>query len=433
MVGRRPYLAILVILLLLGIPFVLNYVRITGFITYNPYASGSEPLSNMEPSAAQQSYQNYNTIESDPLSGKYTFKYLGPDIKITYTIDPDDTSSTKTALFRAITANVDYQGTSFNFQPSKGGVKLSVDGQTVDPWSTSTAVTRKTISESFSQNGLFVSYNLSFNGKSTIVNLTYSIKGKTLVMDMKASNGIIERIGPEYTSGASPTEFINPKMPYASEWKNSIRKGNVFVTVFSDEEYSRATRITGNTPTALSEGRSYWNYFVYYDLNTQNARQTAEEKFYMTISDDWMEVFPGISHPVSPYRDYLKNKIVFDIWHWPYACTEFTDYLTLMHNYGFKDLLVNTLGPCNQWETKLIPNITAYGYDYIRFSTYFDCYFSDNSECKQAEFIAQNQDGSMIKSWYDAIRNEQTYAVRANRQKEIMAPIETYKKSKGVD
>ena len=435
MVPRRSLwkysLITILALSLVAVPFFFEYLRYTGYTVVNPYLGVTESIQNQEPDGAKPDYQAYNTIEYDEVGGKYNFKYSGDSYSITYSIDPDDTSTTKTALLRAVTANVNYAGSSFSFNPAMGGIRVNVGGTTVDPWSSSSSLTRKTNSKKIEGNTLKVSYNFTLNGQSTTVNVTYKIKGKTLIVDLQSSERYIDRIGPEYTSGGSPTESINPEMSFASTWKYSIKKGNVFVTAYSDATLSGASFISSYSPSLLSGGRTFWNHYTYYNPNTEGARQPVKERFYITVSDNWNEIFPNIPNPPSPYRSYMKDKTVLDVWDVYYYCTDITSYVAKLHAYGMKDLLVNLLGYCNQWETKLLPNLTYYGDDFTKYAVYVDCYQNDAS-CYKPDWIAQSQDGSLINSFYNPITNQQSYALRTNRQREIAQIKETEKKNKGI-
>ncbi|TAL58336.1 MAG: hypothetical protein EPN86_00305, partial [Nanoarchaeota archaeon] len=383
--------------LLILIPLFFENARYTGFLTYNPYSGGTQPIQNQEPDAASPSNQAYNSMDYDQVLGKYYFKYTGPDMTIIYTITPGDTSTTKTALMRAVSANVAYGGSSFTFDPARGGVRLNLNGNVIDPWSSSTAITRTITSQTFDQTGLKVVYSFSVSGASTQVAVNYKIKGKTLIVDMSSPDGFIDRIGPETTGGGNPAEVINPKMSYAHTWSYSVRKGNVFVNAYNDGYLSKASSISANFPSAISEGRTFWNYYVNYDKNTDGARQPMNERFYITISQNWPEIFPNIPNPISPYRSYMANHILFDVWDVYYYCTDISSYFARMHAYGMRDVMVNMLGFCNQWNTKLMPNLTYYNFDGAKYADYIDCY--PGQSCYNTAWLAKAEDGTPIKAY----------------------------------
>ena len=192
MVPRRSLwkysLITILALSLVAVPFFFEYLRYTGYTVVNPYLGVTESIQNQEPDGAKPDYQAYNTIEYDEVGGKYNFKYSGDSYSITYSIDPDDTSTTKTALLRAVTANVNYAGSSFSFNPAMGGIRVNVGGTTVDPWSSSSSLTRKTNSKKIEGNTLKVASLYA-------VTKTFPFFMEYFQVDANDISGLIDSVG----------------------------------------------------------------------------------------------------------------------------------------------------------------------------------------------------------------------------------------------
>lgn len=422
---------ILILVILVGFFAIREYIRITGYVVYTPSNITFEEFENFEPSGVALKYQTYNQFGFDALRNQYFFAYNSPNISIVYWIEPDNTWATKTALFRTITVDVLYKNQNYNFQPNLGGLRIELSGTIFDDWNTGSTISRSILIKNLSDRGLYLEYNFSFQEDSALINVQYYIKGKTLIADISSPSRKITKLSFATTSGGIPKETLLPELSYVSQYRYAIKKGDLFIKIYVDPLLSNASSISSNSPSITSDEKTYWNYFVNYDENTEKVRQQFHEKVYTTISENFLDVYPHLNNPVSKFKGYLADKLILDFWGSGLPCTNYTRYSERLYRYGFENLITNFIGFCRNYETQLIPTLLDLNYFPIKYSNYFDCFPSDPT-CFKPSWLVQSSDGSLVPSYYDSYSQQQGYAVRYDKQIERALPIETERASNKV-
>jgi len=314
-----------------------DYLKITGFATYR-YNLTNVPRQGWEPLGAEPEGNFLNYIGFDGANDRYFLGYSGNDMPLVYYIYPNLDPWEKTAIFRSIWAETNYKGDSYSFQPSLGGIKVRLNGVTYNVWDT--GINKQLKNSQISNSNIILTYNLSKNNDYVLVTASYTIKGKTLIMDLTADQNKIEGVYIYRTGGQSPDEYVTDELGYTGFLKYAIRKKNIFYKMYNDPSKSSATTLEYYTAAKVLPTRVDTASYAYYKNNTLKQLPPLQERLYLTVSQNFLELFPSVPNNPSNYRTYLSDRIILDFWNYGQRFNSYYDYAKKLYNYGFRDLHV---------------------------------------------------------------------------------------------
>lgn len=129
---------------------------------------------------------------------------------------------------------------------------------------------------------------------------TYSMRGRTLVVDVECQGGDAEGLRFGRVSGLPNARAIEvPYLTYGTGWGPRIACGDeVFVSVLADWYHCECSRIDGATPTT-PDGLQLMGGTDYLPL-TNGKRNDLRERVLISVSPEFVDVLPNIPHPRSP-------------------------------------------------------------------------------------------------------------------------------------
>ncbi|HBG25625.1 MAG: hypothetical protein A2Y10_01230 [Planctomycetes bacterium GWF2_41_51] len=273
-------------------------------------------------------------------SNTWNFKYVGSDCNVTYTYHA------ATGTLNDITGNYN---DVYTFYPTiNGGIVANVGGESFTPDSPGTPQLLSSTLVS-GDNYLYTWWQLTKNGQTIQYDLTFQIKGKTLVIRARNpdKNVITEfRIGRTSTSA----DYKLFPMPF---WENRqaerpqilMMTGGLFFTAMLDWYETLASRFMfdssprDGTGTVMVSNKAYYGY-----PKTDGTLNPIRERLLITVSDKIAEVLPNIPNPPSPNGSTTSNLL--------YVCRDFClldpldiDYeialWQLLKAYGVNDMLIH--------------------------------------------------------------------------------------------
>ncbi|HBG25619.1 MAG: hypothetical protein A2Y10_01200 [Planctomycetes bacterium GWF2_41_51] len=237
------------------------------------------------------------------LGGKYYFSYNGSDCNTTYIYQP--LTGTLSDL------DLDYNGV-FSFFPTTqdGGIYANVSGVSFTPASYGVASLQSSTFQP-ANNYLSTSWRWSKNGQTLTFDLTFQIKGKSLIIEAKDAdkNKVTEfRIGRTESS----SEYKLFPIPF---WENRQTErpqilmvtGGLFYTAILDWYNTNASRFMFESEPRNSDGTARVSYNAYYYPKTDGNLNWLNERLFLTVSNKISEVLPNIPNPPSPNGDITKN------------------------------------------------------------------------------------------------------------------------------
>lgn len=165
---------------------------------------------------------------------------------------------------------------------------------------------------------------------------TLFLKGRTLVV-LAEGDGCFERFETGRCAGidrAAVTSCV-----YVEEVSVTSVNGRGFLSAYLDKAQSFAAKIV-NEPAACPGG-SVHGMTAHYEKNSAGERSPLRERFYITLSNRFLDCVYLTNAPKSPCRDSLNSRIVYDNWHWKSSYdARMEKYTDLSARYGLRDVLL---------------------------------------------------------------------------------------------
>jgi hypothetical protein len=146
--------------------------------------------------------------------------------------------------------------------------------------------------------------------KDGIYELRYSLRGKSLIIDMNSEKGSFSGVTLGYISGAKKIkDFFVPYWMMTDSFPKMACVDNNFLSVFFDWTITDASMLYA---CCNSNGRGgvAVNGPAFYTEKTDGTRNAVKERLYITLSDTFEEVLPSIPNPVSRHAEKLKDVVM---------------------------------------------------------------------------------------------------------------------------
>lgn len=378
------------------------------------------------PSRPNNAYTNKTVF--DVSAKKFDFIYEGSDGTLKFEYHPQYSGSL--AALKCIADS------TYSFLPSSCGGFTFFSGTTeIFPWSANVSfeiTDAHTIADT-----LYISWKTGYN--NTFLNYTYRMymAGRTLEISLQAKEPIAPSFVLDRTDQTiNPTTISIPYLPIM----NVLLTNNYFVSAYFDWEQTHASEIQP-LYGQFSSTSVYFAQQVKYFQKTNGQRNAINEKLYFTVSPKLDQVLPHLPNPVSPEKQESANRVVFDIWEWPFnTCRNFVEQC---YSKGIKDLWVihhnwQNAGYDNKYPDVLPANpihggnaalqqysdtVLAHNDLFSLHENYVDMY--PNAASWNASDIALLSDGSQAKAWYNGDYQVQSYLLKpakAKKYADLFAP-----------
>jgi hypothetical protein len=249
---------------------------------------------------------------------------------------------------------------------------------------------------------------------TVIVRIAGRMAGKSLTLSVTADQPLIQA----FDAGAfGPVQRRQPvTVPYYSDVAYFLPYENLFANAFLDW--------TG------SAGSSHDRTKAQYQALTNGSRNRLKERVVFAAAWHLAEVFPNIPNPPSPYRAFLADKIVLDIWGGNYSTIGanlegFADFgitklVALVHNWqrsGYDNALPMHIpaNPSYGGDTgmkALFATANRLQIPVALHENYVDYY--PNYDFYDTNDIARDSSGNLILAWYNPGTQIQSFAVKPN-------------------
>jgi len=341
---------------------MLKQAALTLFIILTAVSVFSAPGDTLEPYGTNPDDEFTNRSYFDDFNNKYVFEYRGSD-SVTYSIYPNRWEvqagyiNIETNINDVICWPVAYGGLRFRYDLAYEYADANDDdekmlyrqGHYYDPVDYRLDATVEMTNIDFTDGVLTLEYHDTFEGYEHTWKVEYSIKGKTLVFHIYATDGNTDALG-NYCGifFDRSVRTRNPKvyvLPYIVE-SNVIFDDNYFYAVYLDRGKSSASNIQ-----VMSEGYSadsiYSGSHTVNWINSEEGVVPVDEVCYLTVSSNLLDVYPSFNIPPSSTKRMLDEKIVLDITYsedWDNKgknhFLRVRNILSDFYDYGFRDVFV---------------------------------------------------------------------------------------------
>ena len=163
---------------------------------------------------------------------------------------------------------------------------------------------------------------------------TYSLRGRTLVVDVECRGGAAEGLRLGQVAGLRNARTIeDPYLTYGMGYGPLIACGDgVFVSVMADWYHCACSRIDGSVPSTQTGDVVLMAGTDYLPL-TNGRRNDLRDRVLVTVSPEFAHVLPNIPNPRSPHMERLAPYMFHMVGHMRPA------YLTTMKRYGIDNLI----------------------------------------------------------------------------------------------
>jgi len=346
------------------------------------------------------------------------FTYKGEDCVICYRFTPN--SGTLNDL------TVNYDGV-FTFYPANfGGITtFKLAGKELHPWQNKHKTTL--LKEKDSGEKYEATFRWRYGGQSLDFIIAMQLQDKTLVIDYSTAPGN-ERVV-EFGFDRSE-QTLAPKIIYLPYGHNVLFFRGIFVSGIIDHRISNASAVVP-LEDYYSNTSAYFGHEAHYHPLTDGSRNNLEEAMYLTVSPDIRDTFFQVDNPVSPYWDFLIDRVIVDLWSERFdsyrdglkALTDagMTGLFALIHvwqKYGYDNGLPTTFPASDSFggENALFEVIElceANDYMFALHTNYVDFY--ENSDVWDSRDVALGSDGSPVKSWYNTSTGQQSYLMKPSQ------------------
>lgn len=226
------------------------------------------------------------------------------------------------------------------FRPAAtGGIKLNVDGHKADVVDQAQVISSLVKGET-----LVTQWKSTELAKPVEWTATYSIRGRTLVVDIASSGGHVAAIDAGQVEGLAgargvfvPYMAMNRITHLTTEGPLIACGDKAFVSVFPDVYNSDFSNLANDPSKEWNPGDGKLRLITgtQYEPLTDGKRNDLRDRFLITVSNEFDEILPNARNPVSPYREKLA----------PYL--HFMAYLTHeemfkgTHRYGMDKVVAN--------------------------------------------------------------------------------------------
>lgn len=346
------------------------------------------------------------------------FAYVGADCRIVYRFTP------RTGTLNDL--KVIYND-HFTFFPSYyGGIAFfELGGARLSPWERKH--TSQLLEESTSGGLYNARFRWTFEGQSFDFALKIGLKGKTLTVSFgaPASAQNVIRFGLDRSEDTPGPKVV--VLPYGH---NVLFTNGVFVSAVLDQQLSNASSIQP-ADSSFSETSAYFSDTAFYNQLTDGRRNNLNETAYLTVSPQIEETFCLPANPVSPYKLYLSDKIIVDMWRNSFddykrdleslAAVRMTGLFAILHSwqkYGYDNGLPTTYpaGDLYGGDAALqeISRVCQRNRYLLALHTNYVDFYPDSEVWNPAD-VALNSEGRWTEAWFSPIYNIQSFLLKPSR------------------
>ncbi len=143
-----------------------------------------------------------------------------------------------------------------------------------------------------------------------------SLRGKSLAIEINCDRPFLAAFEAGSWSSESHRRFI-PTIYYSGH-VSYLDPEDLFVGVFLDWTASSASTHKGER--------------AIYEPRTDGSRNLLRERVIYSAAWHYVETFPNVPNPPSPFREHLADKVILDIWGGSFD--DIASKLTMLHSYG---------------------------------------------------------------------------------------------------
>lgn len=346
------------------------------------------------------------------------FSYSGPDCSILYRFTPH--TGTLNDLI------VIYND-SFKFYPSYfGGItSLILGGEHIHPQEGKQ--TSQLLEENTSGGKYKAKFRWGYGGESLDFTVKIWLNDKKLSVEFSTDsfNENVLEFGLDRSEQTPGPKVI--ELPYGH---SVLFTNGIYISGIIDPSLSNAS-VINPLNSYYSDTSASYAYSAFYRQLSDGSRNNLQETIYITVSPEISETFFHLSNPVSPYRKFLSNKVVVDLWREKFqedrddlqtlASMSMTDLFAIIHGwqkYGYDNGLPTTYPAGDSFGgesglLKVIDVCESNGYLFALHTNYVDFY--ENSDVWNSDDIALNPDGSWVKAWHNPTTGIQSYLMKPSR------------------
>ena len=346
------------------------------------------------------------------------FTYSGSDCTIIYRFSP----STGTLADLRVIYNQ-----NFSFFPfSYGGIsRFELGGELL---SSREGRHHSQVLEEGEASGVYMAkFRWTYNRESFDFSMKIRLEKKTLIIECSADPSKQNVL--EFSLERSE-ETPDPKVIELPYGHNVLFTNGIFVSGILDPQLSHSSSISPlnkrHSPTS-----AFFASVATYSQLTDGSRNSLQETVYFSVSPNIEETFYRVRNPVSPYRSFLSNRVIVDLWRDSF--NDYRDDLQLLYSLGMKDLFAilhfwQKYGYDNGFPSTY-PAGSVYGreeelkevaqfcllngYLLALHTNYVDFY--RNSDVWTPSDIALNSEGAWVKAWYNPWTLNQSYLMKPSR------------------
>ncbi|MFC2155050.1 DUF5696 domain-containing protein [Acidobacteriota bacterium] len=346
------------------------------------------------------------------------FTYKGEDCEIRFRFSPNNGTLNDLTVI--------YNG-NFIFYPANfGGItKFKLAGKELHPWQDKHKAIL--LDEKDSGEKYEATFRWSYKGQSFDFTIKMQLNEKTLSIEFTTAPGNEKVV--EFGFDRSE-QTLAPKIIYLPYGHNVLFFRGIFVSAIIDHRVSNASAVVP-LEEYYSNTSAYFGHEAHYHTLTDGSRNNLKETMYLTVSPDIRETFFQVDNPVSPYRDFLVDKVIVDLWSERFdhyrdglkilADGGMTGLFALMHVWqknGYDNGLPTTFpaGDSYGGENALLEVIDlceANEYLFALHTNYVDFY--ENSDVWDSRDVAINSDGTLVKAWYNSSTGKQSYLMKPSK------------------
>jgi len=341
------------------------------------------------------------------LKDAYQFIYEGADCRIVYEYRPT------TGTLDDITVRVD------DAEPFRccreGGAFFDDNGRSVPP------ALAKLAGSSLDGNEVRAEWQLGRGGQTAVLQWTFRIRGKSLVIGASSAAGPIREVSLGRQDLAPIRKAI--RVPYFTDNRVCyLPRQEVFASAMLDWTRSKASRSPGTRSVYLKK--------------LDGKRNDLKEVGYVAVSHDLDEVLPNLRWKPSMHRKLLAPKLVVDIWDgdWKedartleaYKASGLDEIAVIKHvwqRYGYDQKLPDTLPPAGSDRDKrlreYVQAAVKLGYLFALHENYIEVY--PDAPSYDANDLALDPNGRPWKAWYHTGTKTQSYALKPSIMREYAA------------
>lgn len=334
-------------------------------------------------------------------NGLACFRYTGPDGVLEYQWRGPE--SPRDGLFGTITVTAQATGDTRVTVPLANSAAIS--------WSQAATATASGWIKTNLGYTLWRTYNVG--STSATVRITGQMVGKTLALTITCDQPVVTALD---VGGWGLVMRRHVVVPYYPGTVYYLARENLFVNAMLDWTASAASS-HGGTKAG-------------YDLRTDGTRVPLRERAIFSAAWHLAEVLPNPPNPPSPWRAFLANKIVLDIWGGTF--TNIAANLTTLAGYG----ITNCVALIHDWQrsgydnalpmhypanasyggdagmSHLVATGTSLGIRCALHENYVDYY--PNYDFYNTNDIALDSAGKLQLAWYNPGTRIQSFAVKPN-------------------